>query len=146
MILKTDRHIDLLVVHCADTYKRMLVGAKEITRWHMDKGWSDCGYHFIINRFGTVETGRNLNVSGAHARGYNKNSIGICLVGGRSDNDKPEDNFTAEQKKTLAALIINLQIEYPNADIKGHNQLSSKTCPNFSVKEFMSNIDIHLFN
>tara|TARA_R110000764_G_scaffold119392_1_gene207113 strand:- start:600 stop:1040 length:441 start_codon:yes stop_codon:yes gene_type:complete len=146
MILKTDRHINLIVIHCADTYKRMLVGAKEITQWHVDRGWSDCGYHFIINRFGTVETGRNLNVSGAHARGYNKNSIGICLVGGRSDNDKPEDNFTAEQKKTLAALIINLQIEYPNADIKGHNQLSNKSCPNFNVKDFMSNIDIHLFN
>ena len=146
MILKTDRHIDLLVIHCADTYKRMLVGAKEITQWHMDKGWSDCGYHFIINRVGTVETGRNLNVSGAHARGYNKNSIGVCLVGGRSDNDKPEDNFTAEQKKTLAALIILLKAEYPDADIKGHNELSSKTCPNFNVKEFMSNIDIHLFN
>ena len=103
MILKTDRHINLLVLHCSDTYKRMLVGAKEITQWHVDRGWSDCGY-------------------------------------------KPEDNFTAEQKKTLAALIINLQTEYPNADIKGHNELSSKSCPNFSVKEFMSNIEIHLFN
>jgi len=146
MILKTDRHIDLLVIHCADTYKRMLVGAKEITRWHLDRGWSDCGYHFIINRFGTVETGRNLDRIGAHVKGHNTGSIGICLVGGRSDNDKPEDNFTAEQKKTLAALIINLQIEHPDVDIKGHNELSVKSCPNFSVKKFMSNIDVHLFN
>lgn len=146
MILKTDRHINLLVIHCADTYKRMLVGAKEITRWHLDRGWSDCGYHFIINRFGTVETGRNLDRIGAHVKGHNTGSIGICLVGGRSDNDKPEDNFTAEQKKTLAALIINLQIEYPDVDIKGHNQLSKKSCPNFNVKDFMYNIDVHLFN
>jgi len=143
--LQTDREIDLIVVHCADTYKRMLVGAKEITRWHLDRGWSDCGYHYIINRFGWIEEGRPLDKIGAHCRGYNKNSIGICLVGGRSDEDTPEDNFTKQQKKALAALLINLQAEHPNTEIKGHNELSSKTCPNFDLYNFKSNMDIILF-
>ena len=146
MILKTDRHIDLLVVHCTYTYKRMDIGAEEVTRWHKDRGWSGCGYHFIIRKNGTIEKGRDLDRIGAHARGYNVGSIGVCYVGGRTDDNKPVDDRTPEQKKTLAALIINLQTEYPDADIKGHNELSSKSCPNFSVKEFMSNIDVHLFN
>lgn len=146
MILKTDRYIDLFVIHCTYTYEKMDIGAKEVTQWHKDKGWSDCGYHFVIRKDGTIEKGRDLNRVGAHAKGYNTGSIGICYVGGRTDDNKPVDDRTPEQKKTLAALIINLQTEYPDADIKGHNELSSKSCPNFSVKEFMSNIDIHLFN
>jgi len=146
MILKTDRHIDLLVVHCTYTYKRMDIGAEEITRWHKDRGWSTCGYHFIVRKDGTIEKGRDLDRIGAHARGYNVGSIGVCYVGGRTDDNKPVDDRTPEQKKSLAALIINLQTEHPDIIVKGHNQLSSKSCPNYNVQEDEIKFAEYLFN
>ena len=145
MNLETNRYIDLIVIHCTDTYKRMDIGVDEVRKWHLNRGWSDIGYHYIIKRDGTIEEGRPLDKIGAHCKGHNKNSIGIAYVGGRGDNDKPEDNRTVAQKKTLAALCINLQAEHQDAEIKGHNELSSKACPSFDVQEDIYNWDLYLF-
>ena len=145
MILTTDRYIDTIILHCSDTYPHMDVGAKEITEWHQDRGYSTNAYHFIIKKDGTIETGRNLDIQGAHCFGYNTNSIGICWVGGKSMNNTPIDDRTKEQKKALAALCINLQAEYPNVEIKGHNDFSKKTCPNFNVEKDIENFDMYLF-
>lgn len=146
MKLTTDRHIDLIVIHCSDTYPHMDIGTKEITQWHQDRGWSTIGYHFVIRKDGTIEEGRNLDLQGAHCKGYNKNSIGICYVGGRSMKNKPTDDRTEAQKKALAALCINLQQEHPDTIIKGHNELSNKSCPNFNVQEDYNNWDLYLFD
>ena len=145
MKLSTDRHIKLIVIHCADTYSKMDIGAKEIKQWHLTRGWSDIGYHFVIRRDGIIETGRDIDVMGAHCRNYNQDSIGICYVGGRGDDEKPTDNRTDAQKKTLAALIVSLQAEYPNALVKGHNELSNKDCPSYDVKKDMDNLLDYLF-
>ena len=132
-----DRPITMAVLHCSDTYSSMDIGAKEIDRWHRDNGWSSCGYHFVITKNGTIEKGRSIHQAGAHAKGYNVGSIGICYVGGRSDNDKPVDDRTPEQKRSIAALIINLQTIYPDIIVKGHNELSGgkKSCPNYDVQK-----------
>ena len=146
--LESDREINLCVIHCSDTYASMDIGVDEIRQWHTStpRNWSDVGYHFIIRRDGMIETGRALVIPGAHCKGYNTNSIGICMVGGKSDDNKPEDNFTKVQKRALAALVVNLQVEYPDTDIKPHYELSTKTCPNFNVGEFIKNMDIYLFS
>ena len=72
------------MVHCAYTTATMDIGAKDIDRWHREKGWLGCGYHKVIRRDGTVEDGRPMNKAGAHVRGINRQSIGICLAGGMS--------------------------------------------------------------
>jgi len=145
MILNSDRDIDLIVLHCADTYSSMDIGVKEITSWHIGKGWSDCGYHFIVKLDGTIETGRPINKKGAHCIGYNKNSIGVCYVGGRGDDGKPKDTRTEAQKKSLTALIISLKYKNPNAKIKGHNELSNKACPSYDVQKDIENFLRYLF-
>jgi len=128
------RYINMIVIHCADTPAEMDIGAEEIRRWHTDpppqgRGWSDIGYHFVIRRNGEIENGRDVGVVGAHVHGFNQHSIGICMVGG-----KPEANFTKEQWNTLADLVEELHIRYPNAKILGHNNLNSlKTCPTFDA-------------
>ena len=144
--LKSNRNIDLILVHCSDSYDRMDIGVEEITKWHTERGFNTIGYHFVIRKDGKIETGRNINIAGAHCRGYNRNSVGICYVGGRSDDDKPIDDRTDAQKKSLAALIINLQAEHPGVKIKGHNELSvSKSCPNFDVQEDLNSLGDYLF-
>lgn len=129
------RKINLIVIHCADTYARMDIGVKEIREWHLARGFNDIGYHYVIRRDGTIEAGRPLEKPGAHAAGYNSQSIGICYAGGKGDNDKPEDNRTPAQKQALHDLVNSLKQQFPQAKIVGHRDLPGvqKACPCFSV-------------
>jgi N-acetyl-anhydromuramyl-L-alanine amidase AmpD len=115
----------------------MDIGADTIRSWHVDgNGWSDIGYHSVIRRDGMAEPGRPLEQVGAHAKGHNKNSIGVALVGGRGKNGLPEFNFTAAQLGTLEALMRTLMDRFnltPD-DIYGHNDVSTKACPCFNVR------------
>lgn len=140
----TPESVKYLVVHCADTYARMTkVDAREIDRWHRQRGFLRIGYHFVIKRDGTLQEApdcRPLTMIGAHVEGYNDKSIGICLVGGRGDNDQPEDNFTLDQKAELALLLEWLLKKYPKAEIVGHRDLNPhKACPSFDVKLWWHN-------
>ena len=83
-----------------------------------------------------IENGRDLRDSGAHAAGYNHKSVGVCLVGGMADDNSAENNFTDQQWTALVTLIKELKIEYPDADIIGHNEISQKECPSFNVQEW----------
>jgi len=116
----------------------MDIGAKEIDEWHKQRGWKGIGYHYVIRRSGLIEPGRPENEKGAHVAGFNAHSIGICWVGGKSDNNKPVDNRTESQKQMLTNLIYKLKLKYPNAKIAGHYQFNNnKACPCFNVqKEF----------
>ena len=133
------REINLIVIHCADTPKEMDIGVNEIRQWHLERGWNDIGYHFVINRAGFIEAGRPVEEVGAHVKGYNSNSIGICLVGGKGGF-----NFNWFQLIALRRLVENLKKRYPIAKVKGHCDLDSgKTCPQFDVEAFFSNESIH---
>jgi N-acetyl-anhydromuramyl-L-alanine amidase AmpD len=129
------RTTDVIVVHCAATKASMDIGVEEIRRWHKDRGWTDIGYHFVIRRNGTVEKGRNVADVGAHVAGKNRNSIGICLVGGINDRGAPVNNFTIAQSAVLHHLIEDLLKSYPGCRIVGHRDLDpKKDCPCFDVK------------
>jgi N-acetyl-anhydromuramyl-L-alanine amidase AmpD len=128
--------VNKIVIHCADTFADMDIGLKEITQWHLQRGFSDVGYHYIIRRDGSVETGRSELVMGAHAKGHNHDSLGVCLVGGKARNGEMACNFTSAQWITLTKLIRNLK-DIHQCDIFGHNELDpSKTCPTFNVKSW----------
>src|SRR5471030_3257168 len=102
----TDRRTtELLVVHCSATPATMDIGVREITQWHIRRGFDTVGYHYVIRRNGELETGRRESAVGAHVKGHNANSIGICLAGGVDARNKPENNFTAAQFNTLERLL-----------------------------------------
>jgi N-acetyl-anhydromuramyl-L-alanine amidase AmpD len=128
-----------IVVHHAATKKGQDVGVKEIRRWHLDRGFTDVGYHYIIRRDGRLETGRAIGVAGAHVSGRNHNSIGICLVGGLSDDGKKaEFNYTEAQLATLEKTLRSATAAYPAAEVVGHRDLDPKKpeCPAFDVKKW----------
>lgn len=134
---KTIGDIKYIVIHCSATPETMDIGAEEIRGWHLQRGWLDIGYHFVIKRDGTVEGGRDLKVPGAHARGFNNKSWGICLVGGvESDLKKPEANFTHAQWEALERTVRLMKGFHPNAEVLGHRDLPnvSKACPSFDAK------------
>lgn len=130
---------ELIIVHCSATPAKMNVDAKEIDRWHRGKGWLKIGYHFVIKRDGTVQKGRELMEPGAHAKGYNHNSVGVCLVGGMdAANKQPENNFTDHQWTSLRLKLIELKEEFPSARIIGHTEVEpGKACPSFSVQDWL---------
>lgn len=129
------RNIDKLIVHCSATPPSMDIGAKEIDRWHRERGWLCIGYHFVIRRNGMLEFGRPVDQIGAHCKGHNKSSIGICMVGG--DEDMDTNDFTPEQWDTLAELLGMLKLYHPAAEVLGHHDLnSSKACPSWDVVEW----------
>jgi hypothetical protein len=138
-----EREINLIVVHCSATPPSMDIGAARIKQFHKRRGWSDIGYNFVIKRDGTVETGRDINKIPAHAKGYNKNSIGVCYVGGVDSEMNPEDNRTDKQKDSLHMLLSYLYFKYDIKDIIGHNEVSSKACPSFCVPSFLEEINFY---
>lgn len=141
------RRIDEVIIHCADTrpdwlkYEDTAGKVHEIRSWHVhERGWSDIGYHFVIDRDGTVAEGRPVEKVGAHVKGHNTHSIGICLLGGHGStrNDAFEDNFTDAQDKALRRLLSQLKIEHPEINkISGHNEYSNKACPGFNVDRWL---------
>jgi len=140
------RRITEAIVHCTatppDWRSRSSTSNKvrEVRRWHVDqRGWSDIGYHYLIDRDGTVAKGRPMHRNGAHVRGHNTGTIGISLFGGKgaSAYDNFEDHFTPEQDAALRNLLADLQAEYGFRKITGHNEYAAKGCPGFQVKRWL---------
>ena len=143
------RKIDEIIIHCSATQPKWMadqsVEAKrdEIDRWHRDRGFNSFGYHYLLDRNGKVCAGRGLDEQGAHTRGHNDNSIGICLVGGHgsSSTDAFSANYTDAQDQALRVLINELKIRVPTIKkISGHNDYThAKACPGFKVDRWLAN-------
>lgn len=129
------RRIDLIVVHCSATPEGKHFSTETIRNWHVnERGWSDIGYHWVVELDGKVRAGRPEQRVGAHVRGYNRSSIGICYVGGMSKDMKlPKDTRSQVQRESLECLLLELKLKYPEAIIKGHRDFSTKACPSFDA-------------
>jgi len=131
------RKINKIIIHCSATTPSMDVDANTIDEWHKKRGWSGIGYHFFIKRDGKIEFGRPLDQSGAHTKGHNQNSIGVCYAGGVDSKMCPEDNRTSEQIASFLLLLRFLKNTFPKAIIHGHRDFSPKACPSFdATKEY----------
>lgn len=136
------RRIDKIIIHSSATPPDMDIGVPEIDEWHKARQFSQIGYHFVIRRNGVIEKGRPVCAVGAHARGHNLHSIGICWVGGYNniEEKQPEDNRTNEQKHSMVKLIKALQIVFHIGDILGHRDVKNTDCPSFDAKEEFKNV------
>lgn len=140
--------INAIIIHCADTPNGALWHAEDIDDWHRERGFNrrldlsltnvsrelhHIGYHYVIETTGHIVRGRALNEVGAHARGHNLDSIGICLVG--------RDAYTIDQWHALKTLVSGLRQRFgPHIDVLGHYELNAaKTCPGFDVPSWLAN-------
>ncbi len=131
------RDIDTIILHMAATKPSMDVGADDIRRWHVaERGWDDIGYHYVIRRDGTIERGRPVETPGAHAYGHNKTSIGVCLVGGLTEDDDADCNFTKRQWDALERCVNDLMAQHGELQVIGHRDVSDKECPGFDAKQW----------
>ena len=150
------RKIDEIIIHCSDSPEGRNDKAEDIRRWHKQRGFNDIGYHYVIDLDGTIEQGRPINQAGAHCTGHNRNSIGICYIGGAYWRDgvnakgkpikgkdgktmlMPKDTRTVAQYDALTKLLKELKEQYPNATIHGHYEFAAKACPSFDVQQWLS--------
>lgn len=119
---------EYIIIHHSATDKG---NAEVFRKAHMAKGWRDIGYHYVIGNGtytgdGEIEEGRGNDEVGAHAKGYNDKSIGICLVG-NFEKYPPSQ----AQIKSLVKLLKSLLPEYkiPIADVIGHKEVNNTLCP-----------------
>ena len=102
----------MLVVHCSDTPDDEQLRAIDIQHMHLGFGWDGIGYHYVIGRDGRCEAGRPEFWQGAHVRGVNDVSLGVCLIG--------RTNFTTAQMHRLELLLRDWTARYPQARVVGH--------------------------
>ena len=130
------RKIDKIIIHCSATVEGVNVSTSTIKRWHVQgRGWSDIGYHYVIGLDGAIDYGRAINRSGAHTKGENETSIGICYIGGLSKSKRAKDTRTEAQKKSLIKILKTLTHIYPEASIHSHFEFANKACPCFNAGE-----------
>ena len=143
------RKITLIIIHCSATPEGRNLDFEACRHDHIHhRGFSDIGYHYYIRRDGTVVKTRALALVGAHVKGYNKYSIGICYEGGLDAQGCPKDTRTPEQRAALRLLVHQLLRRFHGeVRVCGHRDLSPdrngdgvvepeewvKVCPCFEV-------------
>lgn len=151
----TSRTIDEIIIHCSATPNGRWHKAADIDRWHKDRGFrrdpkmaehsllKHIGYHYVISTRGGVESGRRHDEVGAHCKGHNFRSLGICLIG--------TDRYTPTQWTALTGLVAGLMRQFPDARVLGHRDASPdlnhdgkitsdewiKRCPGFDVAAWL---------
>lgn len=131
------REVNLIVIHCSATRRDVPFTPAMLERAHRARGFRCTGYHFYITRDGAVHHSRPLHEVGAHARGFNLHSIGVCYEGGLDEQGRPADTRTTFQRMALIDVLTILKRLYPHAVIKGHCQLGAdiaKACPCFDAE------------
>ncbi len=141
-------NIRYLIIHCTATRDTQDYTVDRLERDHQKRGFETVGYHYYIRQDGAIHPLRKHHEVGAHCRGYNHCSLGICYEGGYNRKNQPEDTRTVEQKWALEHLLLMLKKMYPKAQILGHRDLSPdldgdgrimphewiKACPCFDAK------------
>ena len=135
------KEIKKIIIHCSDSD---FGSVSVIDGWHKEKGWDGIGYHYVISNGvlnscqpyigsndGVILEGRNVEKQGAHVRGHNSDSIGICLIG--------KHHFTGKQMFDALPALLNSLFKTYNLhpdNVFGHNEFNpEKTCPNFNVND-----------
>lgn len=106
--------------------------AEDIHRWHLQNGWSGAGYHFLVRKDGSIYRLRPEWAVGAHAKGSNSDSIGICFEGSYMTEAMPQAQINAGRE-----LLSYLKGKYGFDKVQAHRDVCSTDCPgtNFPFAE-----------
>jgi len=141
------RKIDLIVIHCSATREDRTLTQDDLETLHRRRGFNGTGYHYYIRKDGRVVLTRPLERVGAHTKGWNAHSVGVCYEGGLDCHGRPADTRTPAQRATLRLLVHQLLETFPGSRVCGHRDLSPdrngngeiepeewiKACPCFEV-------------
>ena len=135
------RRIELIVIHCSATRCNQEFSVTALISCHA-KRFGFTGYHYYVTRSGQTYQTRHEQLVGAHAKGYNQHSLGVCYEGGLDEQGHPADTRTPHQKQALLKLLQRLKRNHPAAQILGHRDLPNvrKACPCFDAKAEYRNV------
>ena len=119
--MDTRNTTEKIILHHADASS---CSAEDIHRWHLNKGWSGAGYHFLVRKDGSIYRLRPEDKVGAHAYGSNYNSIGICFEGRYMQEDMPE-----AQKRAGKELVAYIKNKYNITTVHAHRDENATSCP-----------------
>jgi GT2 family glycosyltransferase len=117
---------------------------EDIKLAHLSRGFDDIGYHWLIYEDGSIRSARPENIEGAHALGFNSESIGICLIGNYN-----QSTLNKECLSTLIKLLYLLCSVYKISieNILTHQAVDKKLnsgrkteCPGQNIISELSNI------
>ena len=134
---KPSRTVDRVFIHCSDSDWKHHDDISVIRKWHVEgNGWNDVGYHYFIKRNGTIQKGRDLEITPSSQKDHNNKTISICLHG--------RERFTKRQFESLKKLCLEINTLYKGkVTFHGHKEVArEKTCPNFDYVKVL-NLDGH---
>lgn len=136
--MMSPKSVKYLVLHCSATRCNQDYPVEQLRRDHLARGFRDIGYHFYVRKDGSCTQHRLLLEVGAHARPYNRCSIGICYEGGLDEEGRPQNTLTPEQYSRICELVAVLMRLFPEAEFLGHRDLpgtTPKECPCLDTRE-----------
>lgn len=147
MVLRDElrqRYVNEIAIHCSATKPSANYTAEDCQRDHLARGFSRIGYHWFIERDGRIVRGRAIDEIGAHVKGRNLASVGICLSGGLDERGQPAPEYTPEQWEALELIVRVLRNMYQHAEIKGHRDYEGvrKECPCFDVQSWVRTLGL----
>lgn len=135
MFTKPVRPVERVFLHCSANDRPEHANITTIRRWHVARGFSDIGYHYVIDFEGRLLVGRSLERIPAAQQGHNSGSIAICVTGGQ-DGEKA---FTQAQFDTLVRLCREINRAYHGeVSFHGHREVANKDCPAFDYQRILA--------
>ncbi len=110
------------------TLKASCEGVRQVQSSHMDgRGYGDIGYHYVIDPYGRVFEGRQMQWQGAHANKENNiQNIGVCLLG-NFETQRPAGPALEALERVLGAL--RGQHKIPLNRVYLHGEFRGTECP-----------------
>jgi len=144
MTTLVQKDVKYIVIHYTATPVERDFTAADIDAMHKRRGWRGIGYHKYIRKSGLVEDGRPLRERGAHVKGHNHHSVGICYEGGvfQDDPNTGRDTRTAAQRESMERVIRDMLARYPGAKVVGHRDMpgAATQCPGFDVEAWWADV------
>ena len=137
-------NVEKLVIHHSASAKSTTT-VEDIEKWHRDKGFNGIGYHKVIETNGVLKLGRPEERMGAHAKGANKNSLGICVTG-NFENEEPDEEQIETLVETLSDWCKSHNVD--ENSIYGHFEVpgcvTTTACPGNNLKSKLDDIRIQV--
>ena len=124
------RPVSRVMLHCSDSRPETTV--EDIHRWHLGKGWSGIGYHWIVDAAGQVHEGRPEAVIGAGAMGHNDGVIHVCMIG-MFDARKPSEVQWQATLQLLRERLAAHKLDHRAVLLHRDVDRQGKTCPGEAI-------------
>ncbi len=144
-----DNRVTHLVIHYSATPIERDFTSADIDRMHRERGFREIGYHFFIRKDGVIERGRDLSQPGrfevgAHSKGENSSSIGICYEGGvrAAAPNVGFDSRTPAQKAAMVEVIDSMMSRFGPVVVEGHRDMpgAATQCPGFDARAWWDGV------